>query len=406
MSTPARSTAEAPPVAVPIRRSRSWRGRAGTRFGAVRRFARDRLHQPLPVDVARAGAARGRGGGRRLPDAPAGGGWGAAGRRRRARTCWPRCSCAHPRPRGAPPVHGGGGTGGRRRLRRGWRASSPSSSGPTTSWWGGASWRDPGRGVAGRRRSRRRSGGGGGPGAQRAVAASRRRRSAAGLGDGSPPPDAGRAEVARRGHVARARDRRGPRPARRPRAAARGVSSAGSSTWPTADGPAPAGGRVPPTVRHPGARRCAVAWPTRSSPARPPTSRSRATWWWTWERASGPWPRATWSTCAPARLARGPGSGRRLGAPGRSRPRVPLAGQQVAPGLRLSHYESARHRRCRLHRVQFRPLLGGAAPRRRRGRLRRPHLRREPPQPGRRGGPHHLRPRRRVRRRPGPADPA
>ena len=46
-----------------------------------------------------------------------------------------------------------------------------------------------------------------------------------------------------------------------------------------------------------------------------------------------------------------------------------------------------------------------AAPRRHRGGLRRPHLRREPAQPGRRRGPDHLRPRRRVRRRGSPSRP-
>jgi len=42
----------------------------------------------------------------------------------------------------------------------------------------------------------------------------------------------------------------------------------------------------------------------------------------------------------------------------------------------------------RVHRIQFRPLLGRTAPRRPRGRLRRADLCREPSEPRRRGGPH------------------
>ena len=56
------------------------------------------------------------------------------------------------------------------------------------------------------------------------------------------------------------------------------------------------------------------------------------------------------------------------------------------------HYAPSRYGRCRFHRVELRPLLGRTAPRGPCGRLRRPHLRRQPTQPVRHRGQDRLRP--------------
>ena len=135
-------------VRCPARRARSARP-------ALRR---DRLDQPLPARRGPRRRPEGVGGGGRPPDARAGAGSGGAGRRRRAPTCWLRCSSGPTLAlERAPPVHGGGGP---RRGRR--RASGVAGVMPELKWpndlvvgraqAGGHPGRGPPAGPTGRRR--------------------------------------------------------------------------------------------------------------------------------------------------------------------------------------------------------------------------------------------------------------
>ena len=344
----------------------------GTRFTDVRRF--DRSTRPTATCSTRPGPAPPRAWWRwPTTRRPAGAGWAGAGRPRRGPTCWCRSSSGPI----CPPTSGTWpapvvALAAAEAVRRGGRGGAWGSSGPTTCWPPTAqAGRGAGRGRPGRVRAGRRAlrpADRGGDRDQRELARDRRR----------PARRAGRI-----GHVAAASwpDGRSTAlplldallAALEPRVADLGIGRR----------PGPPGRRPAGPLHHARAPGSGWSWPTSASRGRPPTSPPRATWWsrWTGRHTDGG-----------RRRRRPPAARRPEPAP------APRAGRDRYEYHSPDH-ATTRHRWRRLHRLELRPLLGAAPPRRRRGGLRRPHLCRQPAQPGRRRGPDRLRPGRHRRPR-------